>query len=303
MRRLVVHSQKIGLAKSDLIVKIDAVIKEYGSTYPEVAANINMVKDELIKEYDKFSNTLNDGLNKFNKLFNAASLDPESFVEVMAKNAFDLYQSSGLPFDITFDLLDESGFAYNRMALRERAIELVKAHQEISKAGATGKFGGHGLILNGELKAANDEEVKRVTRLHTATHLLHKALRTVLGDGVHQQGSDITPERLRFDFTYPQKMTAEQIAAVEKIVNDEVAKDDMVSMAELPFKQAVEGGALAFFKNKYPETVKVYSVGDYSKEVCGGPHVTHTLAVGTVKITKEEAVSAGVRRIRAIVEP
>jgi alanyl-tRNA synthetase len=303
LRRLVVHSQKIGLAKSDLLSKIDAVIKMYGSTYPEIIKNETLVKDELTKEYDKFSNTLSEGLGKFNKLFDAAKKNPDDFVKVMARNAFDLYQSSGLPFDVTFDLLEEDDFAYGRSALRERAAELMREHQEISKAGATGKFGGHGLIMTGEVKAANEDEVKRVTRMHTATHLLHKALRLVLGNEVHQQGSDITPERLRFDFTYPQKMTAEQIAAVEKIVNDEIKKDLAVSVKEMPFKEAVAEGALAFFKNKYPETVKVYSVGDFSKEVCGGPHVTHTQEIGLVKIIKEEAVSAGVRRIRAIVEP
>lgn len=303
MRRLVVHSQKIGLAKSDLLMRVDAVVANYGGAYPEIVNNISVVKNELAKEYDKFSNTLKDGLNKFNKLFTVAKNDPAAFVETMAKNAFDLYQSSGLPFDVTFDLLDESGFAYDRAALQKKANELMKEHQEISKAGSTGKFGGHGLILTGEVKASNDEEIKRVTRMHTATHLLHKALRQVLGDEVHQQGSDISPERLRFDFTYPQKLTPEQILAVEKIVNDEIAKDDAVTMAEMPFKQAVAEGALAFFKNKYPETVKVYSIGDFSKEVCGGPHVTHTLEIGRVKIIKEEAVSAGVRRIRAIVEP
>ena len=303
MRRLVVHSQKLDLTKSDLLNRIDAVVASYGGAYPEIANNLATVKDELAKEYDKFSNTLKDGLNKFNKEFIAARNDPATFVETMAKNAFDLYQSSGLPFDVTFDLLDESGFAYDRAALQKRATDLMKDHQQISKAGSTGKFGGHGLILTGEVKASNEDEVKRVTRMHTATHLLHKALRQVLGDDVHQQGSDITPERLRFDFTYSQKMTTEQISAVEKIVNDEVIKDDAVRMVEMPFKQAIAEGALAFFKNKYPETVKVYSIGGFSKEVCGGPHVTHTHEVGQVKIAKEEAVSAGVRRIRATIEP
>jgi len=303
MRRLVVHSQKLNLTKSDLLNRIDAVVASYGGAYPEIANNLATVKDELAKEYDKFSNTLKDGLNKFNKEFIAARNDPATFVETMAKNAFDLYQSSGLPFDVTFDLLDESGFAYDRAALQKRATDLMKDHQQISKAGSTGKFGGHGLILTGEVKASNDDEVKKVTRMHTATHLLHKALRQVLGGEVRQQGSDITPDRLRFDFTYPQKMTNEQISAVEKIVNDEVAKDDAVSVIEMPFKQAVAEGALAFFKNKYPETVRVYSIGGFSKEVCGGPHVTHTREVGHVKIVKEEAVSAGVRRIRAIIEP
>jgi alanyl-tRNA synthetase len=154
--------------------------------------------------------------------------------------------------------------------------------------------------LSGEVKAANEEEVKIVTRLHTATHLLHESLRRVLGDGVKQQGSDITADRLRFDFSYPQKLTPEQIFAVESKMNEEIAKDDVVAVREMPFTEALNSGALAFFKNKYPDTVKVYAVGDFSKEVCGGPHVTHTGEVGKVKIVKEEAVSAGVRRIRAI---
>jgi alanyl-tRNA synthetase len=303
MRRLVVHSQKLGLSKNDLLVRIEAVVAMYGTAYPEIVNNLAVVKDGLTNEYDKFSNTLKDGLNKFNKLFSIAKNDQLSFVEAMAKNAFDLYQSSGLPFDVTFDLLDESGFAYDRIALQKKATDLMKEHQEISKAGSAGKFGGHGLVLTGEVKASTDEEVKKVTRMHTATHLLHRALRMTLGDEVHQQGSDITPERLRFDFTYPQKMTAEQIATVEKIVNDEIAKNDAVTMTEMPFKQAIAEGALAFFKNKYPETVKVYAIGDFSKEVCGGPHVTHSSEVGSFKITKEEAVSAGVRRIRANIEP
>lgn len=303
LRRLVVHSQKIELSKNDLLSRIDAVTAMYSTAYPELGINLIVVKDELIKEYDKFSNALRDGLNKFNKMFLVAKNDPAIFVEAMAKNAFDLYQSSGLPFDVTFDLLDESGFAYDRVTLQKKAAALMKEHQEISKAGSAGKFGGHGLVLTGEVKASNDEEVKKVTRMHTATHLLHKALRMVLGDEVHQQGSDITPERLRFDFTYPQKLSEEQLSQVEKIVNDEVVNDDQVTMVEMPFKQAVAEGALAFFKNKYPETVKVYSVGGFSKEVCGGPHVTHSLEVGKVKIIKEEAVSAGIRRIRATIEP
>jgi alanyl-tRNA synthetase len=302
LRRLVVHSQKLGLRDADLISKIDAVVGEYGQVYPEVQANIASVKDEFLKEYVKFNKALAEGLRKFDKLH--ASADGKAdFLEGMAKGIFDLYQSCGLPFDVSYDLLAEKSPEFVQDGLRARVTELFADHQEISKAGAAGKFGGHGLVMAGEMKAANDEEVKRVTRMHTATHLLHQALRKVLGNDVHQQGSDITPERLRFDFTYPQKLTPEQLSDVEQIVNDAILKDETVTMEEKPFKQAIEEGALAFFKNKYPETVKVYSVGSFSKEVCGGPHVSRTSEVGSVKIIKEEAVSAGVRRIRAVVKP
>jgi alanyl-tRNA synthetase len=301
IRRLIVHSQKLGFVKVDLLSRIDAVIKEYGIVYPEVESNLVTVKDELTKEYDRFADTLADGLNKFNRMFAASVKNPDNFVETMAKNAFDLYQSSGLPFDITFDLLDESGYRFDKDALRKKTADFFAEHQQISKAGASGKFGGHGLVMTGELKAGNDEEVKKVTRLHTATHLLHAALRQVLGKEVKQMGSDITPERLRFDFAYPSKLTAEQIAAVEKIVNDEVKKCDEVTMKEMKYADAVKEGALAFFKGKYPETVKVYTISGFSKEVCGGPHVANTAEVGNFKILKEEAISAGVRRIRAVV--
>lgn len=302
LRRLVVHSQKINLKETDLLAKIDAIVSYYGDAYPEIRKNVATVKDEFSKEYNKFNKALADGLKKFEKLYASAKNENNIFVETMGKGIFDLYQSSGLPFDVSYDLLAEKSPELGQEDLRKRVTELFSEHQQLSKSGASAKFGGHGLVMTGELKAANDEEVHKVTRLHTATHLLHQALRQVLGEEVHQQGSDITPERLRFDFTYPQKMTAEQLAAVENIVNDEIKNDDAVICQEKPFKDAVASGALAFFKNKYPETVKVYSIGNFSKEVCGGPHVAHTGEVGGFKIVKEEAVSAGVRRIRATVE-
>lgn len=300
IRRLVVHSQKIGLAKSDLLIKIDAIAALYGEIYPEINSGIAAIKDGLNKEYDKFSQTLAEGLALYNKLYASAKKDTSTFVETMSKNAFDLYQSHGLPLDVTFDLLDEGDLSFDRIVLRKKAAELFSWHQKISSSGAAEKFGGHG--LGDETKNISEKDAKRITQLHTATHLLHQALRQTLGQQVRQQGSDITPERLRFDFTFPQKLAPEQISAVETIVNNAIEKDLLVSVVEMPFAQAVSEGALAFFKNKYPEKVKVYSIGDFSKEVCGGPHVTHTKEIGRFKIIKEEAVSAGVRRIRAIVE-
>ena len=144
--------------------------------------------------------------------------------------------------------------------------------------------------------------LKKATRLHTATHLLHASLRKVLGNEVHQAGSDITPERLRFDFTFPRKMTPEEIKQVEDMVNEITRQDLVVTREEMSYEDAIKSGAMAFFKLKYPDRVNVYTVGDFSKELCGGPHVSHSAEIGKFKITKEEAVSAGVRRIRAVVE-
>ncbi len=305
IRRMIVHAKRIGISnemlKNGYLV---AVIDAYCETYPELKSNRQVVIDEFEKESSKFSKTYDRGLVEFGKQFPpiniALRIDEQHPIQELKQitvgvEAFDLYQSFGLTPDVLRDLLTEAGYDFDEVAFDKE----FKIHQKVSKAGAESKFGGHGLNKDG---AMSEEDSKMMTRLHTATHLLHQALRKVLGDTVQQQGSDITPERLRFDFTYPQKMTPEQISAVEKIVNDEIVKDDAVIMVEMPFKQAIAEGALAFFKNKYPETVKVYAIGGFSKEVCGGPHVIRTSEVGRVKITKEEAVSAGVRRIRAVVK-
>ena len=184
----------------------------------------------------------------------------------------------------------------------------VAEHQQISRAGAEKKFGGHGLILDtGELKAGNEEELQKVLRLHTATHLLQQALRDVLGPEVRQMGSDITPERTRFDFAFSRKLTLEEIKKTEAIVNEKIKEDLPVNFVELPKAEAEKSGALYYFKEKYPDKVKVYFVGDdlasaWSKEFCGGPHVTRTGIIGTFRIIKEEAVGAGTRRVRGVLD-
>ncbi|HTP57207.1 MAG TPA: alanine--tRNA ligase-related protein [Candidatus Paceibacterota bacterium] len=244
------------------------------------------------EEKRKFLKTLGTGIKELGRV---ATVD--------AATAFKLYESFGLPYEVIKDVAGDKARGLSREAFDEK----FKEHQAKSRAGAAAKFGGHGLILDtGELKAGNPEELAKVTRLHTATHLLHAALRKVLGDQVHQAGSDITPERTRFDFTFPRKLTDEEKAAVEEIVNDAVARDLAVNMVTLPKQEAEGTGALFFFKEKYPDPVNVYYVGPdmlnaFSKEFCGGPHVTHTGEIGHFTITKEEAVSAGVRRIRATV--
>ena len=292
MRRVLVHEHRAhGTFEIEAIVR--EVVKLYRDSYP------NLIKSEIVpiveEEKKKFSQTLKAGLREL-----------ERIEAIDAKAAFRLYESYGLPYEIIKELGEEDAAELTREAFDEE----FKKHQDKSREGSVKKFGGHGLILDtGELKAANNEELKRVTRLHTATHMLQAALRKVLGDEVHQAGSDITAERLRFDFTFSRKLTLDEMAEVEHLMNDTIRRDLPVSYEELPIEEAKKTGALYFFKEKYPERVKVYSVGNpavagqvFSKEFCGGPHVSHTVEIGRFKIAKEEAVSAGVRRIRATVE-
>jgi len=292
MRRIIVRgslSQGQIYRAEDVIQK---VIDYYGDFYKEVRVEEHNIEEVFAEESKKFERTVNNGLRELGKL---------SVVD--AVTAFRLYESYGLPYEVIKDLGGEKVKGLKR----EEFDEEFKKHQEKSHAGAGKKFGGHGLILDtGELKAGNEEDMKKVLRLHTATHLLQAALREVLGNEVHQMGSDITPERTRFDFSFPRKMTPEEIKTTEIIVNEKIKEDLPVQFKEMAKAEAEKIGALHFFKEKYPDPVKVYYVGHdissaWSKEFCGGPHVTHTGEVGEIKIIKEEAVSAGVRRMRAIV--
>ena len=286
MRRVITYKFKMDMGWSMFGNIFDTIVSNYGAFYPEL--NKEIIEDEFTNEENKFLVTLKRGLNEL-----------EKNDEINATNAFRLYESFGLPYEI----IKEFGGVKANSLTRESFDEEFKKHQEKSRAGAEKKFGGHGLLLDtGELKAGNEEELKKATRLHTATHLLHASLRKILGTEVHQAGSDITPERLRFDFTFPRKMTPEELRQVEELVNEAVQKDYKVTKEEMAYEDAIKSGAMAFFKLKYPPRVNVYSVGDFSKELCGGPHVSHTAEIGKFKITKEEAVSAGVRRIRARVE-
>ena len=197
--------------------------------------------------------------------------------------AFKLYDTYGFPIELTEELAAEGGLTVNR----EEFDEAFKKHQELSRAGSEQVFKG-GLADHSE----------QTTAYHTATHLLQKALKMVLGDHVAQKGSNLTAERMRFDFTHPAPMTAAEIAEVERIVNEQIKADLSVKMEMMPLEEAKKSGAMALFGEKYESTVKVYSIGDFSKEVCGGPHVERTGGMGTFKIQKEQSSSAGVRRIR-----
>jgi alanyl-tRNA synthetase len=267
------------------------IVEQYKNFYPEFnEATIISVWNE---EYTKFANTVQKGLSELKKV---DMLD--------AQLAFKLYESYGLPYEIIKDFAGDKAKNLNR----EDFDAEFKKHQEISRAGQEKKFGGHGLLLDtGELKAADEKELKIVTRLHTATHMLQAALRQVLGNSVKQAGSDITVERNRFDFTFDRNLTPEEIKKVEDIVNKKIREDLPMQKIVLPKEEAEKTGALYFFREKYPEKVKVYYVGKdlrsaWSKEFCGGPHVANTGVIGKFRIAKEEAVGAGIRRVRGVLD-
>lgn len=290
LRRAIVH-EHLSDGLFDLLDVLRGAIRFYKEFYPGL--DEDTIVDAFSKEREKFSATLKRGLRELER------------VEVVdAATAFRLYESFGLPYEIIKELGDARAIALTRESFDEK----FKEHQEKSRAGAAKKFGGHGLLLDtGELKAADEKELVTVTRLHTATHLLHAALRKVLGDEVQQAGSDITADRLRFDFTFSRKLTDVEKSRIEDMVNEVIDKNMKVNKVTLPIEEAKKTGALFFFKEKYPDEVNVYYVGDdldsaFSKEFCGGPHVTHTGDIGKIRIVKEEAVGAGARRIRATIE-
>ncbi len=281
----------LGTVYCDTLEKLFSIVcDEYREVY---ALNREKILSVYRAESDKFSKTFANGMRRLERL-NSINTD----------TAFTLYESFGLPYEVIKEFGGSKAASLNREGFEEK----LEAHRQASRAGAEKKFGGHGLVLDtGELKAKDQAEVEKVVRMHTATHLLHAALRQVLGEEVHQSGSDITPERLRFDFSYPRKLTDDEISRVEEIANAIVAKDLKVECSEMQKTAAEKSGALSFFKAKYGDVVKVYYIGPsladaISKEYCGGPHVKHTGQIGRIKITKEEAVAAGIRRIRATVE-
>lgn len=295
LRRTMVYEATYRLTDDFSPPTLQDVIRLYGGFYPELQKEERVILEEFAREKEKFSKTLKLGTQKL-----AALKEP-----ITPQFAFFLYETYGLPFEIIKELGGFRTFDLTREAFDQE----FKKHQEISRAGLEKKFGGHGLILDtGELRAGDEEELKKVTRLHTATHLLNAALRSVLGPDIQQQGSDITPERTRFDFTFPRKLTDEEKQKIEEWVNDAVRRDLSVEYEEMPYEEAVKTGAVRFWREKYPSIVKVYSIFDpetgevVSRELCGGPHVSRTGEIGRMRITKEESSSAGVRRIRAAVD-
>jgi alanyl-tRNA synthetase len=285
IRRAVRYAKTIGMPDAFTTPLAECVIAGYRNVYPELERNRETIVRELAGEVEKFENTLSRGMAEFEKV--AGQMQQHGQSMLAGRVAFRLYDTCGFPLEFTEELCAERGMQVDRQGF-ESAFE---KHKEVSRQGVDKAFKG-GLADNSDA----------TTKLHTATHLLHKGLQMVLGDHVKQKGSNITADRLRFDFSHPEKMTPEQVAKVEALVNDAIQRALPVSVETMTVEQAREQGAMALFDGKYGEQVKVYTIGDYSKEVCGGPHVKNTSELGRFKIAKEEASSAGVRRIRAVLE-
>ena len=285
IRRAVRHGHKLGIEGSFLGELALVVLDLYGKPYPELLENKEFILKELAQEEAKFSETLAKGEREFEKML--PNLLKGNSRQISGRTAFKLYDTFGYPIELTRELAGEHGFTVDEQGFKEA----FEKHQEISRSGAEQQFKG-GLADHSE----------KTTALHTATHMLHKALRTVLGEHVGQKGSNITVDRLRFDFTHPSPMSSEEIKKVEDMVNVQIERNLEVTCETMSLEEARDTGAIAFFDSKYGEQVKVYSVGDYSKEVCGGPHVKNTSEMGHFKILKEQSSSAGVRRIKAILE-
>ena len=286
IRRAIREAMKLGLNKSFTVAMAQVVIDNYKDVYSELAVNEKIILEEFEREERQFAATLNRGTREFEKLIARVPAHIERKV-ISGKNAFELYETYGFPIELTVEMAAEKGFTVD-MEGYQKAFE---KHQERSRQGAEQKF-------KGGLADHSDE----TARLHTATHMLHKALRIVLGDHVAQKGSNITAERLRFDFSHPDKMTPEQIAEVQKIVNEQIQRELPVICEEMTVDEARAAGAIGLFGDKYGERVKVYSIGDYSKEICGGPHAQNSKDLGEFIIQKEESSSRGVRRIKAIIK-
>lgn len=280
IRRAVRFGRSISLPEGSLSVIADTFIEKYKDVYPELAANRQRIVEELNKEEQKFTKTLQDGLKEFEK---AASKVENGVID--GASAFRLYDTYGFPIEITEELAKERKLSVDRAGYDTAFAE----HQQKSRAGGDAVF-----------KCGLADHKEETTYLHTATHLLHAALKKVCSEDIQQKGSNITVERLRFDFNFPRPMTKGEIKAVEDLVNEQIRLDIPVVMREMPLEQAKEEGFTGLFESRYGNVVKTYTIGDFSKEICGGPHAERTGQLGTFKIQKEQSSGAGVRRIKAV---
>ena len=286
IRRAVRFGMQLGLEEGFTADISQVIIDQYKAVYPELQQHSAFVLEQLVLEEKRFQRTLTQGMREFEKVYARIMANPDAPRTIDSRDTFKLYDTYGFPIEITMELAKERGLHVDREAFDER----FRQHQEKSQAGAEQRF-------KGGLADASEQ----TTRLHTATHLLHAALRKVLGEDVHQKGSNITAERLRFDFTFGRKMTKEELAEVEALVNEAIQAHHPITMKEMTVEEAKELGAIGLFESKYGERVRVYKMGDVSTEICGGPHAENTGDLQSFKIQKEESSSAGVRRIRAVV--
>ena len=289
IRRMVRHLRKLQIDLNELGELIDLNIETLKEMYPELHQNSDKIKSVIIEEKDKFEKTLERGEREFNKIVNRMKNEGQDTIS--GQDLFTLYETYGFPPEVTQDLARESGLKVDTTEF----AKLFKEHQEKSRMGSEQKF-------KGGLAGTGEQEV----RYHTATHLLNAALKVILGKDVHQKGSNITPERMRFDFSCDHKLTDDEKKKIEDLVNEWIAQGLDVKCEEMKKEDAIKSGAECMFIEKYPDIVTVYSIGNdketVSKELCGGPHVKNTAELGHFKIKKEEASSAGVRRIKAILE-
>lgn len=280
IRRAVRHGRLINCPEGFTKEISKVIIKQYQDQYKELKNKEKFILDNLEQEEVKFSKSLARGIIEFDKISKGSK-------KISGKQAFILFTTYGFPLEMTQELAGEKGLTVDKTGFEKEFEE----HIQKSKAGADKTFKG-GLA---------DAETQ-TTKLHTATHLLHAALRKVLGNSVQQKGSNITAERLRFDFSFDRKMSEKELTRVQDLVNDVIKKKVVIKKEILPLKKAKKSGALGFFESKYGAEVSVYTIGDHSKELCGGPHVNNTKELGKFKILKEESVAAGVRRIKAVLE-
>ena len=285
IRRMVRHMNKLQINLEEISTLIDINVENLKEMYPDLAKNQELIKNVIIEEKNKFVKTLAHGEKEFEKEMNKAKEQGKTKID--GKVVFKLYDTYGFPPEVTSELAQE-----NNMTVDMKEFdELFKAHQEKSRMGSEQKF-------KGGLAEQNDTTIA----YHTATHLLNAALKVVLGPETHQRGSNITVDRMRFDFNCDHKMTDEEKKQTEDLVNKWIQDAIPVTVEEMKKDEAVKSGAECMFIEKYPDVVTVYTIGNVSKELCGGPHVKNTSELGKFKIKKEEASSAGVRRIKAILE-
>ena len=284
IRRAVRFARMIGIAPGFTVKLAEVICEKYNHVYPELKVNLEMCKADLEAEEKRFNATLDKGEAMYQKVAEQLKLHGQG--QISGKTAFKLYDTFGFPFEMTCEMAAKDGLTVDK----DGFDEANRKHQELSRTTSAGSF-----------KAGLQDNSAVVTRMHTATHLLHAALHKVLGPTALQKGSNITAERLRFDFSWPAKMTDEQKAEVEKLVNEWINEGIEVTKKMTTVEEAKAEGAMALFGAKYGDQVSLYSIGDISKEICCGPHVANTKELGSFKIKKEESSSAGVRRIKAVI--